>query len=37
MEVRLPEVLAEFKKGNLADDGIKKMVTLANELKPRFA
>ena len=37
MEVRLPEVLAEFKKGNLADDGVKKMVTLANELKPRFA
>ena len=37
MEVRLPDVLAEFKKGNLADDGVKKMVTLANELKPRFA
>jgi len=37
MEVRLPEVLAEFKKGNLAEDGVKKMVTLANELKPRFA
>ncbi|MBO9732899.1 MAG: F0F1 ATP synthase subunit alpha [Chitinophaga sp.] len=37
MQVRLPEVLAEFKKGNLPEDGIKKMVTLANELKPRFA
>ncbi|ACU58731.1 F0F1 ATP synthase subunit alpha [Chitinophaga pinensis] len=37
MEVRLPEVLGEFKKGNLPDDGIKRMVTLANELKPRFA
>ncbi|RFS23819.1 F0F1 ATP synthase subunit alpha [Chitinophaga silvatica] len=37
MSVRLPEVLAEFKKGNLPEDGIKKMVTLANELKPRFA
>jgi F-type H+-transporting ATPase subunit alpha len=37
MEVRLPEVLAEFKKGNLPDEGIKRMVTLANELKPRFA
>jgi F-type H+-transporting ATPase subunit alpha len=37
MEVRLPDVLAEFKKGNLAEDGVKKMVTLANELKPRFA
>ncbi|WP_291910921.1 F0F1 ATP synthase subunit alpha [Chitinophaga sp. CB10] len=37
MDVRLPDVLAEFKKGNLPEDGIKKMVTLANELKPRFA
>lgn len=37
MQVRLPEVLGEFKKGNLPEDGIKKMVTLANELKPRFA
>ena len=37
MEVRLPEVLTEFKKGNLPDDGIKRMVTLASELKPRFA
>lgn len=37
MEVRLPEVLGEFKKGNLPDDGIKRMVTLVNELKPRFA
>lgn len=37
MEVRLPEVLAEFKKGNLPEDGIKRMVTLVNELKPRFA
>ena len=37
MEVRLPEVLGEFKKGNLPEDGIKKMVALADELKPRFA
>ncbi|MEZ2441111.1 F-type H+-transporting ATPase subunit alpha [Chitinophaga sp. W3I9] len=37
MQVRLPEVLGEFKKGNLPEDGLKKMVTLANELKPRFA
>ncbi len=36
MQVRLPDVLGEFKKGNLPEDGIKKMVTLANELKPRF-
>ncbi|MBO9152457.1 F0F1 ATP synthase subunit alpha [Chitinophaga sp. MAH-28] len=37
MEVRLPEVLGEFKKGNLPEDGLKKMVALADELKPRFA
>ncbi len=37
MEVRLPEVLGEFKKGNLPEEGIKKMVALADELKPRFA
>ncbi|MFY0253475.1 F0F1 ATP synthase subunit alpha [Chitinophaga sp. 30R24] len=37
MQVRLPEVLAEFKKGNLPEDGLKKMVTLASELKARFA
>ncbi|MBC9910440.1 F0F1 ATP synthase subunit alpha [Chitinophaga varians] len=36
MQVRLADVLNEFKKGNLPEDGIKKMVTLANELKPRF-
>ncbi|RYF80477.1 MAG: F0F1 ATP synthase subunit alpha, partial [Chitinophagaceae bacterium] len=32
MENKLPEVLAEFKKGNLPEDGIKKMVDLANSL-----
>jgi len=37
MEVRLPEVLGEFKKGNLPEDGLKKMVAIASELKPRFA
>ncbi|MGX5818573.1 F0F1 ATP synthase subunit alpha [Chitinophaga lutea] len=37
MEVRLPDVLGEFKKGNLPEDGLKKMVALADELKPRFA
>lgn len=36
MELRLPEVLAEFKKGNLPEDGIRKMVELAKELTPRF-
>lgn len=37
LEVRLPEVLGEFKKGNLPEEGLKKMVALASELKPRFA
>ena len=36
MEVKLPEVLAEFKKGILSDDGIKKMVSLANGIIPHF-
>ncbi|MET6998567.1 F0F1 ATP synthase subunit alpha [Chitinophaga defluvii] len=37
MQVRLPDVLGEFKKGNLPEEGLKRMVALANELKPRFA
>src|SRR5580700_8840318 len=32
MENKMPELLAEFKKGNLPDDGVKKMVELANGL-----
>lgn len=36
MESKLPEVLAEFKKGNLPEDGIKKMVDLANGIIPQF-
>lgn len=36
MENKLPEVLAEFKKGNLPDEGIKKMVALANEIAHQF-
>jgi F-type H+-transporting ATPase subunit alpha len=36
MENKLPDVLAEFKKGNLPDDGIKKMVELANSLIPQY-
>jgi F-type H+-transporting ATPase subunit alpha len=32
MENKLPDVLAEFKKGALPEDGIKKMVELANGL-----
>jgi F-type H+/Na+-transporting ATPase subunit alpha len=36
MDNKLPEVLAEFKKGNLPDDGVKKMVDLANGLIPQY-
>jgi F-type H+-transporting ATPase subunit alpha len=36
METRLPEVLSEFKKGNLPEEGLKKMVELANGLVPQF-
>ncbi|MBS1783207.1 MAG: F0F1 ATP synthase subunit alpha [Bacteroidetes bacterium] len=36
MEVKLPEVLTEFKKGNLPEDGINKMVKLAQDLIPQF-
>jgi F-type H+-transporting ATPase subunit alpha len=36
MENKLPEVLAEFKKGNLPEEGIKKMVELANGLIPQY-
>ena len=36
MENKLPDVMGEFKKGNLPDDGIKKMVNLANTLIPQY-
>jgi F-type H+-transporting ATPase subunit alpha len=36
MENKLPDVMAEFKKGNLPDDGMKKMVDLANGLMPQY-
>ena len=36
MDNKLPEVLAEFKKGNLPEDGIKKMVDMANGLIPQY-
>jgi F-type H+-transporting ATPase subunit alpha len=32
MEIRHPEILAEFKKGVLNDDSLKKMVDTAREL-----
>jgi F-type H+-transporting ATPase subunit alpha len=36
MENKLPDVLVEFKKGNLPDGGLKKMVELARELIPQY-
>jgi F-type H+-transporting ATPase subunit alpha len=36
MENKLPDVLAEFKKGNLTDESIRKTVHLANELIPQY-
>ncbi len=36
MENKYPEVLADFKKGNLADDNIKKMTDLANSLIAQY-
>jgi F-type H+-transporting ATPase subunit alpha len=37
METKLPDVLAQFKKGNLADDSLKKMVTLAKSIMPQYS
>ena len=36
MENKLPNVLTEFKKGNLADESIKQMVELAKGLVPQY-
>jgi F-type H+-transporting ATPase subunit alpha len=36
MELKFPEVLAEFKKGNLPEEGIAKMKKLVLELVPQF-
>jgi F-type H+-transporting ATPase subunit alpha len=36
MENRLPDILAEFRKGNLSDDAIRKVTALANELIPQY-
>jgi F-type H+-transporting ATPase subunit alpha len=36
MENKLPEVMADFKKGALPDDGVKRMVALAKELIPQY-
>jgi F-type H+-transporting ATPase subunit alpha len=36
MSNKLPNVLAEFKKGNLPEDGLKQMVELASGLVPQY-
>ena len=36
MSNKLPHVLAEFKKGNLPEDGLKQMLELANSLIPQY-
>jgi F-type H+/Na+-transporting ATPase subunit alpha len=36
MENKMPELMAEFKKGNLPEDGLKKMVELANGIIPAY-
>ncbi len=36
MENKLPDIMAEFKKGNLPEDGLKKMVDLANSIIPQY-
>ena len=36
MENKFPELLAEFKKGNLPEEGVKKMVEMAKGLIPQY-
>ncbi len=36
METKMPELLAEFKKGNLPEDGLKQMVEMAKGLMPQY-
>ncbi len=36
MENKLPDVMAEFKKGNLPEEGLKQMVELANSIIPQY-
>ena len=36
MENKLPDVLADFKKGNLSDDNLKRMVDLAKNVAPAY-
>jgi F-type H+-transporting ATPase subunit alpha len=37
LENKMPELLAEFKKGNLPEDGINKMLELVNGMIPQFS
>ncbi len=37
MENKMPDLLNELKKGNLPEDGINKMVAIANNLIPQFS
>jgi F-type H+-transporting ATPase subunit alpha len=36
MENKLPDILNEFKRGNLPDEGIKKMTEIAKALMSRY-
>jgi F-type H+/Na+-transporting ATPase subunit alpha len=36
METKLPDVLADFKKGNLSDENLKRMVDLAKNVTPAY-
>ena len=36
MENKYPDVLAEFKKGNLPEEGLKQMVELSNSIIPQY-
>ena len=36
MENKYPEILAEFKKGNLPEDGVKKMTELAKGMTSHY-
>jgi F-type H+-transporting ATPase subunit alpha len=37
MDLKMPDLLNEFKKGNLPADGISKMVEMANHMMPQFS
>jgi F-type H+/Na+-transporting ATPase subunit alpha len=36
MELKMPELLADFKKGNLPEEGLAKMTRMAQDLMPQF-